>query len=176
MPVCDNNLAAEMALQEQSPLFGKLPPEIRNDIFEYVFTTGGSSSHKDLAKPERPCIDLLFTCQRVFAESSSVYDSARTAFWAENTFYISRRIKDLTNGPPNQDIVNNLHDKEIDLIRKIVVVFEIGRFWTTQEWHLTPRSDGMHGWVIARPLQDDAELLTMVGKKSGLLKALAIVS
>jgi hypothetical protein len=34
----------------------------------------------------------------------------------------------------------------------------------------------MHGWVIARPLQDDTELLTMVGKKSGLLKALAIVS
>jgi hypothetical protein len=179
MPVRDNNLAAEMALQKQCPLFEKLPAEILNEIYEYAFTTDDSSPRKDLANLERPCISLLLTCQRAFAESLPIYEAARTAFWTQNTFCINRRRQDFAEGYFPHHLVTRLHDREIDLMQKVVVVFDIGGAQVAtdrQEWHLTARSDGMRGWVIARPMQLNTEPFTAVGKRSGLIDVLARIS
>lgn len=68
-----------LASQAACPLFQKLPPEVRNQIYEYAFTTN-KSRHKALvtAAIKRPDNNFLLTCQRVFAEANGIYQVART--------------------------------------------------------------------------------------------------
>jgi hypothetical protein len=73
--------------QLQSPLFSKIPPEIRNQIFELA-----ASQHDDAVDPfehydkstrflnfdpateqqRKRCLDLLLTCRRIYYETSSI--------------------------------------------------------------------------------------------------------
>jgi hypothetical protein len=178
MPVRDGNLAVRMDLQAQCPFFEKLPPEIRNEIYEYVFTTNDPSSRQNLAKIERPCLTLLLTSQRIFAESSTIYESVRTAFWTESIFHIHRGRQEVVNGPSPRKIVKRLHDRELDLMQKVVITFEPGPYNITLNWpiHLTPRGDGMRGWNVSKPDIDDTKFATVVGKRSGLLHVLVVTT
>lgn len=96
MLFCDNNLGIALASQAACPLFAKLSLELRNQIYEHVFTTD-EATNKDLetAKSQRAWSNLLLTCQRIFAESNGIYRVARTAYWRESTFYVDRLGKNM---------------------------------------------------------------------------------
>jgi hypothetical protein len=67
--------------QEQSPLFSKLPPELRRPVFDYVLQeTKGSPVYGDfqlyilgLGYYPRFCTQLLRTCKRVYFEARELF-------------------------------------------------------------------------------------------------------
>lgn len=173
MPVRDGNLTLGIALQNECPLFEKLPQELRDQIYEYVFTTTNDSSiHRNLATTERPFSNLLLTCQRMFNETSQIYEIARTQFWTENIFIIDKP----TCEPSAKQIVENLHDREISLIQQIVIAVArrpFDRFGG--EWFLTCRGDCMRGWLINRSSREDDGIYSTVGKRRGLNQMLELL-
>lgn len=164
MPVHDGHLNMLLASQTDCPLLTKLPPELRNRIYEYVFTTD-ESMHKDLvaARAQGPPSDLLLTCQRVFAETTGIYQVARTSYWRDTTFYVNRN-----NGqqvPPVRDFIDDLQDRELDLIQRIIISDD----YNPKEWQLTTRRDSMPGWTVIRPRDyGSTDTDTVGGKRSGL--------
>jgi hypothetical protein len=52
--------------QQQSPFFSKLPAEIRNDIYKYVFAAGA----REILSLEAHPLSLLLTCQQLYNEAS----------------------------------------------------------------------------------------------------------
>ena len=87
MPFRKDRLKMASASQAACPLFQKLPSEVRNQIYEYAFTTD-KSRHKALvtAAIKRPDNNFSLTCQRVFAEANGIYQVARTTYWKKSTF------------------------------------------------------------------------------------------
>lgn len=151
MPLRNSDPKRVMASQDECPLLEKLPPELRNQIYEYVFTSE-RSLRRNLytATMKRPWCNLLLTCQRIFAETKGIYEVARTSYWRENTFYVDRLRRTKSTRPTAQQIVGKLHDRELDLIREIVIVCNFDS--TRREWRLTPRRDSMSGWIWTSPL------------------------
>jgi hypothetical protein len=79
-------------LQLQSPLFGKLPGEIRNEIFELTLLPHEDESEKypddsywyrpGFQAPQKSCSALLQTCKRAHAEGQKVFlRELEWAFW-----------------------------------------------------------------------------------------------
>jgi hypothetical protein len=175
MPLLDGDLDMVMASQAECPLLAKLPPELRNHIYEYVFTSERSSRQNlYTATMSRPWSNLILTCQRIFAETKGIYEVARTSYWGENTFYVNRLRENLSTWPSAQQVVNKLHDRELNLIREIIIVcrFEYAR----REWRLNSRSDSMHGWILTSPLSTNNNTHSLVGKRSGLYRAIHLLS
>ena len=175
MALRNRDLKMVMASQAECPLLDKLPPELRNQIYEYVFTSE-RSARRNLytAKMQRPWSNLLLTCQRIFAETKGMYEVARTSYWRENTFYVDRMRRTKSTRPTAQQIVDKLHDRELDLIREIVIVCNFDS--TRREWRLTPRTDGMSGWIWTSPLAWKNKARAVVGKRSGLYRAIELLS
>ena len=157
------------------PLFAILPPEIRNQIYEYVFTTD-SSTHRNLvtAKYNRPWSNLLLTCQRVFFESNGIYRTARITYWSGTTFYVNRTRKFMFIWPSAQHIVDSLHDRELDLIQKVIISSDHGD--VHRPWHLIAGSDSMQGWIATAPHLHDTNSLSLVGRRSGLHRIIEVLS
>jgi len=90
-----------LASQAACPFLERLPSEVRNQIYEYAFTTD-KFRHKALvtATFKRPESNLLLTCQRVFVEASGMFEVARTAYWKMSTFYVNllSKVTSCANG------------------------------------------------------------------------------
>jgi hypothetical protein len=82
--------------QSQSPLFGLLPGEIRNEIFALAllqYESDAAAYPKDsywyrpgFAGPRRSCSGLLRTCKLAYAEGRQVFlDQLEWAFWFGNS-------------------------------------------------------------------------------------------
>ena len=175
MLFCDDSLDIALASQAASPLFAKLSPELRNQVYEYVFTTD-EATHKDLetAKSQRPWSDLLLTCQRIFAESNGIYRVARTAYWRESTFYVDRLGKNMLIWLSAQQVVDTLHDRELALIQKVIISCDHRN--DLREWHLTARGDSMQGWIATTRFADEAKAFSLVGKRTGLYRVIHVLS
>ena len=171
----DRRLNMALASQATCPFFEKLPPELRNQIYEYVFTTE-KSRHKALvtATFKRPESNVLLTCQRVFVEASGMFEVARTAYWKKSTFYVDLLSKDMNRWPSSCEIVDNLHKRELKLIRKIVITSDRGN--VLRKWHLTTRRGSMEGWIATDPLGEQMKELSFLGKRHGLYEILGILS
>lgn len=175
MLFCDDSLDIALASQAASPLFAKLSPELRNQIYEYVFTTD-EATHKDLetAKSRRPWSDLLLTCQRIFAESNGIYRVARTAYWRESTFYVDRLGKNMLIWLSAQQVVDTLHDQELALVQKVIISCDHRN--DLREWHLTARGDSMQCWIATTRFADEAKAFSLVGKRTGLYRVIHVLS
>jgi hypothetical protein len=173
----ERRIELDMACASQSacPLFAKLPPELRNNIYEYVFTTDGLTD-KDLvtAKSRRPRSDLIYTCQRVFAEAQRIFEKARTDYWRYSTFYVKRERKVYYTCSIAQEVVDSLHDRELALIRKVTITTDYRT--KRREWHLTTRSDSMKGWIATAPYLHPTKQLFLSGKRSGLFQIIDVLS
>jgi len=163
------------ASQSACPLFKKLPPELRNHIYGYVFTTD-ESKHRDLAtaKSNRPRSDLLLTCQRVFGGTNRIYEDARIAYWTHSTFYLHRWKAERLIWPIAQDVVDSLNDRELALIRRITITTNWRNSY--REWRLTIREDSMEGWIGTFSCCHASESYSLIGKRNGLIRVIKILS
>lgn len=166
MHVRDGGLDMALASKAAYPLLETLPPELRNQIYEYVFTSE-RSTRRDIyaAVRKRPLSNLLLTCQRMFAEANGIYELAQTSYWRENTFYIDLLGKNMFTRTSAHRTVDNLHDRDLDLIRRIIISYDYGS--RRREWRLTTREDIMKGWFATIPLANDSKVLPSVGKRTG---------
>jgi hypothetical protein len=75
MPINYGDSDMTLAFQAVCLLIANLPPELRNQIYEYVFTTD-KSTHRNLvtAKAEQPWSNVLFTCKCIFAEARGIFN------------------------------------------------------------------------------------------------------
>lgn len=164
-----------LASQAACPLFQQLPPEVRNQIYEYAFTTY-KSRHKALvtAAIKRPDNNFLITCQRGFAEANGIYQVARTTYWEKSTFYLDRLSKDMYTWPSDPEIIDNLHERELNLIREIIITY--GCEDAPVKWHLTTRRNDMKGWIATTPLADQMKKVSVSGKRKGLYQILDFLS
>jgi hypothetical protein len=84
--------------QTNCPLF-RLPPELRNTIYAYVFYSKYSlpqfqwdeqhdcpELNLKCAQPRALPIEPLRTCRSIHKESKGIYVEAKTQFWSDTTF------------------------------------------------------------------------------------------
>lgn len=171
----DRRLNMALASQAACPFFEKLAPELRNQICEYVFTPG-KSRHKALvtATFKLPESNFLLPCQRVFVEANGIFEVARTAYWKRSTFYVDLLSKGMNTWPSSCEIVDNLHKRELKLIRKMLITSDRGK--VLRKWHLTTRRGSMKGWIATDPPGDQMKELSFSGKRKGLYEILGILS
>lgn len=126
----DRRLNIASASQAVCPFFEKLPPELRNQIYEYVFTPE-KSRHRALvtATFKRPESNFLLPCQRVFVEANCIFEVARTSYWKRSTFYVDLLSKDMSKWPSSCEIVNYLHKRELKMILRPRVQGAITSVW-----------------------------------------------
>lgn len=76
-----------MAVIDPQPscLLFKLPPELRNYIYELIFATPDTIDFVDACSPPK---DLVLTCRRLHTEMTGLYKEAYRAYWSETTFEI----------------------------------------------------------------------------------------
>lgn len=172
MPCLDDHPSMPLASQTECPFLTMLPPELGDQIYGYVFTTD-ESTPKDLvtARAQGPSSDLRLTCQRVFAETNGIYQSARTAYWSRTTFYVNRSLWQKV--APVRDFIKDLHDRELDLIQRIIISDE----YNPIEWRLTTRRDNIPGWSTEVHTRDgdSTDTHTVGGRRSGLYYMLYIL-
>lgn len=71
-----------------------MPAEIRNDIFELVFTADSSSEEEvDLLAARAPSGNLLRTSSKIYAGAKGFYATGRAAYWSTTSFIIERKDK-----------------------------------------------------------------------------------
>lgn len=105
-PASTANTREDVLTNEQSscPLF-RLPPELRNTIYTYVFYSKYSlpqfkwdEEHNapklklKCAQPRAPPNELLRTCRSIYNESKGIYVRAKTQFWSDTTFTLTLTI------------------------------------------------------------------------------------
>lgn len=70
--------------QPECPLF-KLPPEIRNQIWELAFASPSTINFVDACPPSK---DLALTCRRIYEETGEMYIDAFRSYWSGTLFTI----------------------------------------------------------------------------------------
>lgn len=121
--------------QTSSPLF-KLPPELRNTIYVYVFTQSednddsppsdnlGVSKPVDLYNVEKiaPSGAFLLSCRLTLTEGQSLFLQAQRDFWKENIFSIELREdwSDATAMPEPKTL--RLREEQVNSIQTLFVV------------------------------------------------------
>jgi len=71
------------ARDQDSRLF-TIPRELRDGIFDLVFTRNGSTM--DLTATTPPSNAVLSTCQQAYREGRNIYKNAYRSYWGKNTF------------------------------------------------------------------------------------------
>lgn len=68
----------------------RLPPELRNVIYEFACTPRYTSDTFDFltARENEPSINILLTCRLVCREAFEIYEVSRMAFWSTNAFVV----------------------------------------------------------------------------------------
>lgn len=85
-----SNLTPQLAMQaqQQSPFLRKIPPELRNRIYAYVFDGSPHTARIEMNDAAKcaPQIDLALTCQRIHIETAALHTESYSKFWSNNTF------------------------------------------------------------------------------------------
>lgn len=85
-----SNLTPQLAMQaqQQSPFLRKIPPELRNRIYAYVFDGSPHTARIEMNDAAKcaPQIDLALTCQRIHTEAAALHTESYSKFWSNNTF------------------------------------------------------------------------------------------
>lgn len=78
--------------QSQSRLLS-LPAELRNDTYEYAFTTGPDPDDEpvNLVRASGPSKALLFACGQTHDEARELYETAHQEYWSKTRFFIDGR-------------------------------------------------------------------------------------
>jgi hypothetical protein len=66
----------------------KLPPELRNYIYELAFFTPCSEYMVDVFEAKPPCNSLLATCKAIFDEAEGIFKAANHEYWTTEHFQV----------------------------------------------------------------------------------------
>lgn len=69
--------------QQQSPLF-RLPPELRNRVYEMAFEDEAESIDVTQVCARKPSSALIRSCRRMHAESNGIFKAAFQDFWQKD--------------------------------------------------------------------------------------------
>jgi len=101
------------APQPSSTLLSRLPPEIRNEIWDLSFS--GTNREVDLLHDAcPPSSALLLTCRQVYAEAKGYWPSRREKYWRSTRFFIEFDPSALLNAE-----ISFPADEDLDGIRHI---------------------------------------------------------
>ena len=169
---------AKMQPQNESPLL-RLPAELRETVYSYVFVAKESTSHDQKmtiseARSAKPASDLLRTCQIIFQEAHCAFEVARTKYWSKtvNIIYIHLKNppvseKDRKQDPVRfsfrdykslaRDSINELHDRELQHVQGVVITVTLNeptRLGVSLEWRLSSCCRQAHNvhkydWVLS---------------------------
>ena len=99
----------------------KLPPELRNEIYELVlFQEDDDDDYEpiDLMNPCPPSKDLLLSCREIYHEAKGIYKQAYKAFWKTSDF----TIEDVSDMPETMiGLQRGLREKEVELVHHLTI-------------------------------------------------------
>ncbi|GIZ42828.1 hypothetical protein CKM354_000608200 [Cercospora kikuchii] len=77
--------------QDDCSFLEKLPAELRNEIYELVFTSDDDDFEGwvELEDAEPPSRALLWTCQQIKTEATQIYEEACSKYWTETSFRVT---------------------------------------------------------------------------------------
>lgn len=141
--------------QQQSPLFSKLPPELRNRIYGMAFeneldsidllaisTRNNLHINHGLGNASLPACTLLTSCQMVYLESRGIFDATCQAYW-QKEFVLDLRANHTS--PSTEDHLRNMPHRYLAGIRNLTFLTKhqaipIKATWTwsdeAQTWHI----------------------------------------
>ncbi|KAK0932988.1 hypothetical protein LTR29_015408 [Friedmanniomyces endolithicus] len=110
--------------QRFSPLFRRLPAEIRNRIYAFAFL-GDDKPHQgpetqDLLSARPPTKALLLTCRRVYREAQGVYVESYKAYWRTTAFVVDER------GELEYDFLPLFSGEDLGEVRELVFRTSVG--------------------------------------------------
>ncbi|KAK4619601.1 hypothetical protein CLAFUW4_11275 [Fulvia fulva] len=70
-----------------------LPGELRNTIYELVFTSDNADGKVDVRDASPPPKALLLTCKQVYNETRRIHRDAHRKYWKETTFVLDLRSR-----------------------------------------------------------------------------------
>ncbi|KAK1062495.1 hypothetical protein LTR74_010200 [Friedmanniomyces endolithicus] len=111
------------APQPSSTLLSRLPPEIRNEIWDLSFS--GTNREIDLLHDAcPPSSALLLTCRQVYAEAKGYWPGRREKYWRSTRFFIEFDPSAMLNAeisfPADEDLDEIRHMKLRILARQLL--------------------------------------------------------
>ncbi|KAK1072951.1 hypothetical protein LTR74_002183 [Friedmanniomyces endolithicus] len=155
-PHSPETLTPPARTQRLSPLFRRLPAEIRNRIYVLSFLGGDNMPRTQQQDPEiqgllsarPPMKALLLTCRRVYREARGVYMGSYRAYWRTKAFVVDER------GELEYDFVAPFSGEDLEEVRELVFRTSVGLLCDGRV------RDGNGGGVMAR-------LREMIGDAGG---------
>ncbi|KAI6882141.1 hypothetical protein KC360_g5931 [Hortaea werneckii] len=99
----------------------KLPPELRNEIYELVFFQEEDDDDYepvDLMHPSTPSKHLLLSCREIYREAKGIYKEAYRAFWEMSDFM----IEDVSDMPETMvGFQRRLREKDVELVHHMTM-------------------------------------------------------
>ncbi|KAK5121280.1 hypothetical protein LTR85_005446 [Meristemomyces frigidus] len=81
----------------------KLPPELRNLIYELAFTTAADAGEPiNIINGRHPSPSLVLTCSQMYSEALGIYKQLWTRYWATSKFVLDA---DLVKGGDKEQLV-----------------------------------------------------------------------
>ncbi|TKA39058.1 hypothetical protein B0A54_09655 [Friedmanniomyces endolithicus] len=103
------------APQPSSTLLSRLPPEIRNEIWDLSFS--GTNREVDLLHDAcPPSSNLLLTCRQMHAEAKGFWPGRREKYWRSTRFFIEFDPSAMLNAE-----ISFPADEDLDEIRHIIL-------------------------------------------------------
>lgn len=65
------------------------PPELRNNVYAFVFVPYQSKNAVELTSASSPSKNLLLTCKQTHAEAKGMYRAAHRGYWSKMQFTVT---------------------------------------------------------------------------------------
>ena len=92
-----------------------MPPELRNNIYEFVYTRDTSKDVKvDLRTATPPSSALLLSCRQINSEARSPYRSSYRKFWTETSFVLEAACAETIHKN-----ISRIHGEDLDHVMSL---------------------------------------------------------
>ncbi|KAK4539752.1 hypothetical protein LTR36_010405 [Oleoguttula mirabilis] len=97
--------------------FLKIPPELRNMIYDLAFTSAADSEDYVYFTAAPPYKAIVYTCKQVYHEAKGLYRHAYRRFWTNSFFKIPVDFGKLSS----RAIQHTLTNEEVAAIRNVAI-------------------------------------------------------
>ncbi|KAK5155273.1 hypothetical protein LTS14_006228 [Recurvomyces mirabilis] len=94
-----NNISSRAASNQKSSALLKLPPELRNIIYQYVFEVTAADGLVDVFATSPPEATILQCCRQIHTESHGLHQQMVRNYWSETKFVVRPSMEDQTDTP-----------------------------------------------------------------------------
>lgn len=129
----------------------KLPAELRNNIYELVFTVA-STATTDLLYATPPPKSLLSTCREIHDEAAAMYKDTYRRFWTSSSFVL---VMDRASVAAAKVFIEAMRDEDLDHIVHLTTRYDIYGSNSSDadnpqaiEWNFTGNAAWTKRWVF----------------------------